>query len=105
MASLILKMSVSLDGYVARPTVALTGRPRDDLGRREWVLDTMSNADVHLMGAGTYVRWADFWPNASGPFAEPMNEIPKVVFSDSPRPPSGRKPRSRPETWLKPSSV
>jgi dihydrofolate reductase len=27
--------------------------------------------------------WADYWPNASGPFAKPMNEIPKVVFSDS----------------------
>ena len=27
--------------------------------------------------------WADFWPSAPGPFAKPMNEIAKVVFSDS----------------------
>jgi hypothetical protein len=26
---------------------------------------------------------AAHWPGASGPFAKPMNEIPKVVFSDS----------------------
>ena len=31
----------------------------------------------------TYARWAGYWPGASGPFAKPMNEIPKVVFSDS----------------------
>jgi dihydrofolate reductase len=35
------------------------------------------------MGASTYARWADFWPSATGPFAKPMNEIPKVVFSDT----------------------
>jgi len=26
---------------------------------------------------------AAHWPGASGPFAKPMNEIPKVVFPDS----------------------
>ena len=35
------------------------------------------------MGATTYAGWAAYWPGASGPFAKPMNEIPKVVFSDS----------------------
>src|SRR5262249_13370585 len=24
-----------------------------------------------------------YWPSAPGPFAKPMNELPKVVFSDS----------------------
>ena len=43
----------------------------------------MSNAGAHLVGAATYARWAGFWPGASGPFARPMNEIPKVVFSNS----------------------
>ena len=43
----------------------------------------MSNADAHLVGAATYAGWAGYWPAASGPFAKPMNEIPKVVFSDS----------------------
>jgi dihydrofolate reductase len=30
-----------------------------------------------------YAGWAGYWPGASGPFAKPMDEIPKVVFSDS----------------------
>ena len=30
-----------------------------------------------------YAEWAAYWPGASGPFAKPMNEIPKVVVSDS----------------------
>jgi hypothetical protein len=45
MASLVLKMSVSLDGYVA---------PVD--GSTDWV------------AAG----WAGSWPGASGPFAAPQ---------------------------------
>jgi dihydrofolate reductase len=43
----------------------------------------VSNAGAHLMGATTYAVMAAHWPGSSGPFAEPMNEIPKVVFSDS----------------------
>ena len=29
------------------------------------------------------MRWAHSWPDAGGPFAPPMNEISKVVFSNS----------------------
>jgi dihydrofolate reductase len=84
MASLVLKMSVSLDGYVASADGstdwAVAGRSDDGAG---WTLETVSNAATHLIGAGTYVEWADFWPANDGPFARAMNEIPKVVFSDS----------------------
>lgn len=84
MTEVILKMSVSLDGYVA-PADGSSGW--EAVGRSpdgaEWVLDTVRNADAHLVGAGTYARWANSWPGASGPFATPMNEIPKVVFSNS----------------------
>jgi dihydrofolate reductase len=84
MASLVLKMSVSLDGYVA-PVDGSTdwiaaGRSDDALRR---TVETVSNASAHLVGAATYTGWATYWPGASGPFAKPMNEIPKVVFSDS----------------------
>jgi dihydrofolate reductase len=84
MASLVLKMSVSLDGYVAPPDGstdwAAAGRSDDGAS---WTLETVSNASAHLMGAATYAGWATYWPGASGPFAKPMNEIPKVVFSNS----------------------
>jgi dihydrofolate reductase len=84
MASLVLKMSVSLDGYVA-PVDGSTdwiaaGGSRDGLS---WTVETVGNAGAHLIGAATYAGWAGYWPTASGPFAKAMNEIPKVVFSNS----------------------
>ena len=84
MASLVLKMSVSLDGYVAPADGSSDWEAagRSDDGAR-WTLDTVSNAATHLIGAATYARWAGFWPGRRGPFAKPMNEIPKVVFSNS----------------------
>jgi dihydrofolate reductase len=84
MASLVLKMSVSLDGYVASADGSndwiAAGRSDDSTS---WVLETVSNASAHLIGATAYAEWATSWPGASGPFARPMNEIPKVVFSNS----------------------
>ena len=84
MASLVLKMSVSLDGYVA-PTDGsaewiTAGRSDDALS---WTVETVSSAGAHLMGATTYAVMAGHWPDVSGPFAKPMNEIAKVVFSTS----------------------
>jgi dihydrofolate reductase len=84
MASLVLKMSVSLDGYVAQidgsSDWAAAGRSDDGAS---WVVETLNNAGAHLIGAATYTAWAGYWPGASGPFAKAMNEIPKVVFSNS----------------------
>jgi dihydrofolate reductase len=83
-ASLVLKMSVSLDGYVApidgSADWKAAGRSDDSTG---WVVETVSNAGAHLVGATTYAEWAAYWPSASGPFAKAMNGIPKVVFSNS----------------------
>ena len=63
MTSLILKMSVSLDGYVAPADGSsdweAAGRSPDSA---EWVLDTVSNAGAHLVGAATYARWAGIGP-------------------------------------------
>ena len=99
MASLVLKMSVSLDGYIAPPDGssdwAAAGRSEDGAS---WTLETVSNAGTHLIGAATYTDWATFWPSAAGPFAKPMNEIPKVVFSNSLRPPTGPRRRLPPAT-------
>src|SRR5262245_58647204 len=84
MAELVLKMSVSLDGYVAPADGSsdwiAAGGSED---RLSWTVEPVSNASAHLIGAATYAAWAGYWPGASGPFARPMNEIPKVVFSNS----------------------
>jgi dihydrofolate reductase len=57
MTSLILKMSVSLDGYVAPPDGSsdwvAAGRSEDGAA---WTLETVSNAGTHLMGAATYTE-------------------------------------------------
>jgi dihydrofolate reductase len=84
MASLVLKMSVSLDGFVAPidGSTDWSAAGRSDDGA-SWTLDTLSNASAHLMGATTYAGWATYWPGAPGPIAKAMNEIPKVVFSNS----------------------
>ena len=84
MTTLVLKMSVSLDGYVApvdgSADWVAAGRSPDGA---DWTAETLSNAGKHLVGATTYAAWATYWPGASGPFARPMNEIPKVVFSNT----------------------
>ncbi|SDS34573.1 dihydrofolate reductase family protein [Actinopolymorpha singaporensis] len=84
MTALVLKMSVSLDGYVApedgSPDWIAAGGSDDAL---DWTVETVSNACAHLMGATSYAVMAAHWPGDSGPFAKPMNEIPKVVFSNT----------------------
>ncbi len=42
---------------------------------------SLSEAAVHVMGATTYRDMAAYWPGSSEIFAEPMNRIPKAVFS------------------------
>jgi len=84
MASLVLKMSISLDGYVAPPDRSgawkTAGSTADS---RDWTVETVRGASALLLGATAYTEMAPHWPSASGPFARPMNEIPKVVFSNT----------------------
>jgi hypothetical protein len=54
MASLVLKMSVSLDGYVAPidgSTDWIAAGASDD--RLSWTVETVSNVGAHLIGAAT----------------------------------------------------
>jgi len=79
---LVLKMSVSLDGFVAGPngeTDWMLRTQGDD--SRAWVGDTLRNAGVHIMGSRTYYGMAAYWPYSDSPLAAAMNDIPKIVFS------------------------
>lgn len=61
MALLVLKMSVSLDGYVAPvdgSTDWIAAGASDD--RLSWTVETVSNASAHLVGAATYTGWAGY---------------------------------------------
>lgn len=80
---LVLKMSVSLDGFVAGPNGEADWIFRSSGGddSTAWVLDTLGGAGVHIMGSRSYYDMAAFWPYSDMPIAPPMNNIPKVIFS------------------------
>jgi dihydrofolate reductase len=48
---------------------------------KQWKLDRISKAGAHLMGRVTYQEMSSYWPSADDPYAAPMNDIPKIVFS------------------------
>ena len=82
MSKLILKMSLSLDGYVAMRDGGNDWIFPSFTGDAEaWTLQSLQDARAHLMGAQTYRDMAAFWPQSTSVFAAPMNETPKVVFS------------------------
>ena len=82
MRKLVLKMHVSLDGFVARPDGDLDWFVHDfDDELSAWEVEGLWRAGVHIMGRATYHDMAAYWPSSTEPFAPPMNEIPKIVFS------------------------
>jgi len=82
MRKLILKMSISVDGFVGGPNGEIDWIFRNlDGNVTEWIVDTLWNSGVHIMGSKTYQDMASYWPTSTEPFAAPMNEIPKIVFS------------------------
>ncbi|SFL61821.1 Dihydrofolate reductase [Gracilibacillus orientalis] len=84
MKNVVLKMDVSLDGFVNAKG-----------GKIDWIYDNVNSelkayitnmlweADVHIMGRRTYQDMAKHWPSSTEDYAPPMNEKPKVVFSDT----------------------
>lgn len=88
-AKIVLMMGISLDGFVAVPSGnGLTpvmeggGLPPEDPELKKTKIDWIWKAGAHLMGRNTYEEMASFWPTSSDDYAAPMNEIPKVVFSE-----------------------
>ena len=82
MRKLIMKMSVSLDGFVAgsngeKDWVFKTG----DEESLAWSVGKIRDAGLIIMGRKSFETMAPYWPTATGPFSAPMNEIPKAVFT------------------------
>jgi dihydrofolate reductase len=84
MRRLVLRMSMSLDGYVDGPDGDNDWmmRTRSPEGVA-WVEQMMWGAGAHLVGRRSFEGFSRFWPTAEGPLAAPMNTIPKIVFSTS----------------------
>lgn len=81
---LVLKMGLSLDGFVGGPNGEIDWLFASmDKAAAAWTVERLLRADVHIMGSRTFRDMAAWWPTASGPFAAPMNDRPKVAFSRS----------------------
>jgi dihydrofolate reductase len=84
MRKLMLKMSISMDGFCA---------DSDPNGPQKWLFSTadhesnawelsfLKNAGYHAMGHNTYRVMAGYWPVSTEGFAELMNSIPKLIFT------------------------
>jgi dihydrofolate reductase len=80
----VLKMDVSLDGFVATADGDVSWIfPTFSADATSWIVDTLWQAGTHVVGRRTYESMAAHWPNSTEPYAAPMNEIPKAVFSNS----------------------
>jgi dihydrofolate reductase len=85
MQPLVLKMSISIDGFVGTPeggVARLIGL--SDEASTAWTVAAISGPSAHLMGRKTFRDMAAWWPTSTEPYAEPMNRIPKIVFTRSP---------------------
>lgn len=81
MRELILKMSMSLDGFVSDIEGTNMWMYGSDPESKAWAVAVTWNASLHIMGSRSFEGMAPFWPTSTMEFAPPMNQIPKAVFS------------------------
>lgn len=81
MRELILKMAMSVDGFVSDLEGTNTWMFGADDEARAWNVETISNASLHVMGSRSFAAMAAWWPVSTDIFAPPMNAIPKAVFT------------------------
>ena len=81
MRDLILKMSISIDGFVSDLDGRNTWMFGADQEAKAWAVGYIWNASLHIMGSRSFHDMAAWWPTSTDQFAPPMNQIPKAVFS------------------------
>jgi dihydrofolate reductase len=84
MRKLMLKMSISMDGFCSDsdpngPQKWLFSTADDE--SNAWELSFLKNAGYHAMGHNTYRVMAAYWPVSTETFAELMNSLPKLIFT------------------------
>jgi len=78
---LILKMSISIDGFVSDLEGRNTWMFGADQEAKAWSVEYLWTAGLHIMGSRSFQDMAAWWPTSTDQFAAPMNRIPKAVFS------------------------
>ncbi|MDB5588849.1 MAG: bifunctional deaminase-reductase domain protein [Devosia sp.] len=81
MRDLILRMAMSIDGFVSDMDGTNRWMFGADQEAKAWGVDFVSNASLHIMGSRSFQGMAAWWPTSTDAFAPPMNQIPKAVFS------------------------
>ena len=95
MGKLVVTEFVSIDGVFEDPGGAESYEhggwtfeyDRGDEGNG-FKLDELTESDVQLLGRVTYEGFAEAWPSRDGPFADKLNNDPKVVVSTTLKDPS-----------------
>lgn len=82
MRKLQMKMSMSVDGFVAGANgemdwIFKTG----DEQSKAWAVEQTWDAGLIIMGRKSFEVMAPYWPASTDAFAAPMNEIPKAIFT------------------------
>jgi dihydrofolate reductase len=90
MRKLIMEQWMSLDGFVTDKKGDLDFftnlSPEENTYSDNDQLKFLDTIDTILLGRKTYELFVDFWPNATADkevIADRLNELPKVVFSNS----------------------
>jgi dihydrofolate reductase len=81
MRKIIESTLVSFDGVIGDPHVWAGEYFNDEARSRS--LRQLQTSDGILMGRRTYEIFAGLWPQASGPYADRLNGMPKYAFSST----------------------
>ena len=82
MRKLFWQMSATLDGLMEGPNRELDSTAQfSDPDFDGYASEMLQSIGGILLGRRTYQLFVDYWPTATGPDAERMNELPKIVFS------------------------
>lgn len=79
MRKIVAGLFVSLDGVVESPEKWHFPYMNEEMGQA--VMSIQAAADTLLLGRVTYDSFASVWPHQSGPMADGLNNISKLVVS------------------------
>lgn len=82
MGRLFWQINMSLDGFMEEPDGSLTRTAEiDDPDFQKYASEMLSTIGGFIIGRKTYELFVGYWPTATGPDAEILNRLPKLVFS------------------------
>jgi dihydrofolate reductase len=82
MRKLVLAASITVDGFMGRPDGSLDWLPNDSRGEHDRdALELLRETGTIIVGSHAAADMAAHWPKSDAPIAEPMNTLPKLVFS------------------------